>query len=129
MFFRRGRFVFTFLFSLSSAQAQQAFTHEQCRAISAAVVDAVRKLENQDGLSAEFKQSFRNFLGAGLSCTGPREIVWVTDEDQATFKDIRSQLLDSKEKISLDVAGVKLAPEPLRPARQAPKGKGKEFKN
>jgi hypothetical protein len=56
-------------------------------------------------VSAEFKQSFRDFLGPNLSCDGPRDIHTPTGPDIDAFNTIRSQLLAGK--ISLRDAGLR----------------------
>jgi hypothetical protein len=89
------------------------FTPQECQLIAGTSVYVVRDLGNKDRLSPEFKQSFRNFLGANLTCDGPREIAWRTREDAATFNDIASQLMRKATRISLREAGVNVAPTPV----------------
>jgi hypothetical protein len=129
IFFRRCAFALSFSGSLLTGQSLPAFsqakqgeniTNEQCRAISATAVAIVTHHADRAALSPEFKQSFRNFLGANLTCDGPRQLVWRTREDWATFQTISSQLLAPGVNISLERAGVKLAPSPIAP-EAAPK--------
>jgi hypothetical protein len=96
---------------------RRVFTPQECQDISGTGVYIVRHLGNKDRLSPEFKQSWRDFLGANLDCTGPREIVWRTREDAATFNGIAGQLLLPPTRISLRGAGVDLAPAPVASLR------------
>jgi hypothetical protein len=89
------------------------FTPTECQLISHTAVYVIRDLGNKDRLSPEFKQSFRNFLGANLTCDGSREIAWRSQEDAATFNTIAGQLMRKATQIDLRRAGVNVAPSPV----------------
>jgi hypothetical protein len=80
------------------------FTPEQCKIISAVAVDVLKAI-GPDTVSAEFKQSFRDFLGSGLTCNGPKEIETPTANDIGAFNTIRSVLLNAG--ISLQEGGLR----------------------
>ena len=66
------------------------FTEAQCRDI-AAVAGTVVRTVGKENLSVEFRQSFRDFLGAKLTCDGPKNLSTPTDKDLAallTIEDI-----------------------------------------
>lgn len=82
------------------------FSAEDCKFIAHVGVTAA-KVAGPEKLSVEFKTSFRNYLGANLTCDGPKNILTPTGEDVATFNTIRQVLLAPPRSISLEKAGVR----------------------
>lgn len=82
------------------------FSQKECKGIGGIAVAVVRHI-GADTLGMEFRQSFRNWLGADMRCDGPKEIAIVTTEDSATYGTIRSELLSLPKPMSLEKAGLK----------------------
>lgn len=82
------------------------FSQKECRGISGIAGAVVRRV-GKDNLSLEFRQSFVDWMGAEFRCDGPKEIALVTDEDAATYRTIRSELLQLPKSIDLKKAGLK----------------------
>lgn len=82
------------------------FTHDQCRAIAAVASDVVKTI-GKEKLSVEFRQSFINFLGAKLTCDGPKDILTPTGEDIDTFNTIMTFLEGGSKPIYLQRAGLR----------------------
>lgn len=81
------------------------FTQKECKGIGGIAVAVVQRV-GKDNLSMEFRQSFRNWLGADMRCDGPKEIAIVTENDSATYRTIRSELLQLPKPISLQKTGL-----------------------
>ena len=83
------------------------FTQKECKGIAATAIE-VLGVVGPDKLSPEFKQSFRTWMGPDLRCLGPKEIVIVTHEDDATYATIRDALLRGSKPLSLEKAGLRV---------------------
>lgn len=70
---------------------QQPLTKEECRAV-AAVAGVIVKSVGANNLSVDFRQSFRNWLGADITCDGPKDIIIKTAADSDAFVTIRGAL-------------------------------------
>ena len=81
------------------------FTQDQCKSVSA-IARAVVRHVGKDTLSLEFRQSFVDWMGPETRCDGPKEIAIVTENDSATYRTIRSELLQLPKPISLQKAGL-----------------------
>ena len=92
--------------AVTSPALAGGFSQKECQGIGG-IAGAVVRHVGKDTLSDEFRQSFRNWLGADMRCDGPKEIALVTDNDAATFRTIRSELLQLPKPISLQKAGLR----------------------
>jgi hypothetical protein len=121
--FRKGALALTAaaaMFAGTSAHAGD-FTSEQCKIISHISVDAAKAI-GPEKLSKEFKTSWRGFLGANLTCDGPKDIFTPTVDDIAFFNSVKEVLYAPPLKLNLDKAGLrsvdpnKAATDARRPA-------------
>ena len=95
---------------VTSASAAD-FTQAQCKGITGTAMEVVRTV-GKDTLSQEFRQSFRNWLGADLHCDGPKDIIIVTHNDSIAYRAIRSALLTGTKPLSLEKAGLRVVVKP-----------------
>lgn len=89
--------------------AAPPLTQAECRIVSAIAVEVIKAV-GRDTLSVEFRQSFRNWLGADLTCDGPREIATPTTNDIAAYNTIRTVLASGEDPIDLQAIGLKAVP-------------------
>lgn len=86
--------------------SQQPFTRDECAGIAVTVVQVVRVAsERKAGVSNDFRQSMRNWLGPNVTCDGPRDIVIKTGEDADAFNTIRATLGAASRPIDLVARG------------------------
>jgi hypothetical protein len=103
----------------TAASAQQpALTAAQCKTVAMTAVEVIRDL-GPEKMSAQFKQSLRDFLGTELKCDGPRDILTPTIADVAAFNTMREILLSPPRIISLQKAGLRSI-DPSQAAVTAP---------
>ncbi len=100
-----GMAVLATLFAANATQAAQ-FTPEECRVVAGIGGQVVRAL-GKETLSADFRQSFVNFLGPNIACDGPTNIVTRTGPDIDAFNTIRIMLLQTNRPISLQDRGIR----------------------
>lgn len=86
-----------------------SLTRAECRVVSAIAVKVIKAV-GRDTLSLEFRQSFRNWLGADLTCDGPREIATPTGADIDAYNTIRTVLASGPDPIDLQAIGLKAVP-------------------
>jgi hypothetical protein len=91
-----------------------SLTTDECKVV-AAVAGKVVKAIGRDTLSLEFRQSFRNWLGAELTCDGPTDILTPTVNDVAAFNTIRTVLVAGDHPLSLQDAGLRAVVDPAKP--------------
>lgn len=103
---------------VTSASAAD-FTQAQCKGITGTAMEVVRTV-GKDTLSQEFRQSFRNWLGADLHCDGPKDIIIVTHNDSIAYGAIRSALLTGSKPISLQKAGLRVVVKPAEVVSAVP---------
>ena len=104
------------------------FSQRECKGI-AAIAGAVVRHVGKDTLSMEFRQSFVNWMGTEFRCDGPKEIAILTENDDATYRTIRSELLQLPKPFDLKKAGLRVvvrsnaeaeAPGPQKRSEAAP---------
>ncbi len=100
-----GMAVLATLFVANATQAA-SFTPHECKVIAGVAGKVVREL-GKDTLSLEFRQSFRNFLDANVTCTGPTNIATPKGPDIDAFNVIGGILLHGETPISLSARGVR----------------------
>lgn len=105
---RRGRALALGVASLAAVSPVWAgdFSPADCRGISGIARAVVRRV-GADTLSLEFRQSFVDWMGPETRCDGPKEITIVTGSDDATYRTIRSELLQLPKPLSLQNAGLR----------------------
>lgn len=90
---------------IASARASD-FTQGECKTIALTAAEVVR-VTGREKLSADFRQSFINWLGKELTCDGPKNIAISTHQDSVTYRTIRGMLLSGSKPISLEKAGLR----------------------
>lgn len=93
------------LFAANATQAAQ-FTPHECKVIAGVAGTVVRTL-GADQLSLAFRQSFRDFLGSPLTCTGPTNIATPTGMDIDVWTVIRARLASGTQPIDLQARGLR----------------------
>ncbi len=92
------------LFAANATQAAQ-FTADECKHIAGIAGQVVTSL-GKDTLSNDFRQSFRNFLDASVTCTGPTKIATPTGRDINAYNVIAGMLAAGKYRIDLNARGL-----------------------
>jgi hypothetical protein len=93
------------LFAANATQAAN-FTPHECKVIAGVAGKVVREL-GKDTLSLQFRQSFRNFIDANATCTGPTNIATPKGPDIDAFNVMRGILASGEKPIDLYARGVR----------------------
>lgn len=99
-----GMAAFATLFAANATQAA-SFTPHECKYIAAIAGQVVTSL-GKDTLSNDFRQSFRNFLDASLTCRGPTRIATPTGRDINAYNVIAALLAAGEYRIDLNARGL-----------------------
>ncbi len=101
------------LATLFAANATQAasFTPQECAIVYETAKMTIEKTVGSQGLSADFKQSFRAFLGPKMACDGPPTITTRSGPDIDVFS-VTASLLAHNHRIDLNAKGVRAVVPP-----------------
>ncbi len=96
------------LATLFAANATQAasFTPQECAIVYETTKMTIEKTVGRQGVSADFMQSFRAFLGPRMACDGPANIVTRPGPDIDVYN-VAAALLANNHRIDLNAKGVR----------------------